>query len=96
MANDGPAAACRRMDQYPVEAQGGAASAVLQVRPWVKSIRSGAISMMSVIVLPQWWAEARVRIESIDEKANVVRFTGDCFRPANGRMAGTRKTSSRA
>jgi hypothetical protein len=35
-----------------------------------------------VIVSPQFWAESRLRIESVDEKANVVRFTGDCFRTA--------------
>lgn len=36
-----------------------------------------------VIVLPQFWAESRLRIESIDEAAHVVQFTGDCFRPAD-------------
>lgn len=35
------------------------------------------------IVLPQFWAESRLRIESIDQKANIVHFTGDCFRTAN-------------
>ena len=35
------------------------------------------------IVLPQWWAESRLRIESIDEKANIVCFTGNCFRRAD-------------
>ncbi|MBU4271672.1 MAG: right-handed parallel beta-helix repeat-containing protein [Planctomycetes bacterium] len=35
------------------------------------------------IVVIQWWAESRLRIESIDQTANVVRFTGDCFRSAD-------------
>ncbi len=35
------------------------------------------------IVVLQYWSEARQRIESVDAAANVVRFTGDCFRPAN-------------
>jgi hypothetical protein len=34
------------------------------------------------IILPQWWAESRLRIESIDQANNVVHFTGDCFRAA--------------
>ena len=33
------------------------------------------------IVLPQFWAESRMRIASIDEAAGVVHFTGDGFRP---------------
>lgn len=35
------------------------------------------------IVVLQWWAESRLRIESIDQATNTVRFTGDCFRPAD-------------
>lgn len=33
------------------------------------------------IVLLQFWSEARLRIESIDEANHIVRFTGDAFRP---------------
>jgi hypothetical protein len=35
------------------------------------------------IVVLQFWSEARQRIEAIDQVARTVRFTGDCFRPAN-------------
>jgi len=38
------------------------------------------------IVVLQYWSEARLRIESIDQKAHIVRFTGDTFRPANWSM----------
>ena len=34
----------------------------------------------------QYWSEARLRIESIDHAANIVRFTGDAFRPVNWSM----------
>ena len=33
------------------------------------------------IVILQYWSEARQRIASIDTAQNVVRFTGDAFRP---------------
>jgi len=33
------------------------------------------------IVVLQYWSDARMRIESIDRAASVVRFTGDAFRP---------------
>ncbi len=33
------------------------------------------------IVILQFWSEARQRIESIDTANNIVRFTGDAFRP---------------
>ena len=33
------------------------------------------------VVLLQYWTEARLRIESIDPTANMVRFTGDTWRP---------------
>ena len=35
------------------------------------------------IVLLQYWTEARLRIESIDQAANMVRFTGDVWRPTD-------------
>jgi hypothetical protein len=33
------------------------------------------------LVVLQFWSEARLRIESIDQTANIVRLTGDTFRP---------------
>ncbi len=35
------------------------------------------------IVLLQYWTDARLRIESIDQAANTVRFTGDVWRPTS-------------
>lgn len=35
------------------------------------------------IVLLQFWTESRLRIESIDQTTNLVRFTGDAWRPMN-------------
>jgi hypothetical protein len=38
------------------------------------------------IVVLQYWSDARMRIESIDRAASVVRFTGDAFRPTSWSM----------
>ena len=35
------------------------------------------------IVVLQYWSDARMRIESIDTRRIVVRFTGDAFRPTS-------------
>ncbi len=35
------------------------------------------------VVLLQFWTEGRLRIESIDEPANTVKFTGQAFRPTS-------------
>ena len=35
------------------------------------------------IVVLQYWSDARMRIESIDRAASIVRFTGDAFRPTD-------------
>jgi hypothetical protein len=35
------------------------------------------------VVLLQYWTDARLRIEAIDEAAHVVRFTGDDWRPTD-------------
>ncbi len=40
------------------------------------------LSDVEVVVL-QFWSEARQRIDAIDQATSTVRFTGDCFRPAN-------------
>jgi hypothetical protein len=38
------------------------------------------------VVVLQYWSEARLRIQAIDQAAKIVRFTGDTFRPANWSM----------
>jgi len=77
-----PRARLPREGQYKVAAPADPPRRAFKFNPGDIDPKWRNLSDVEIVVL-QFWSEARQRIEAIDQAAGIVRFTGDCFRPAN-------------
>jgi hypothetical protein len=67
---------------YKVAAPGDPPARAFQFNPGEINPKWRNLDDVEVVLL-QFWTEARLRIKSIDPTANMVRFTGDTWRPMN-------------